>query len=415
MKLLHKLTNRYIGWSLMVMIFSGTIIYFTLSYIVNQQLDERLAENLQAVEQQLALSPETVFFDPLAHVSKSTRTNENTMFSDTLIFNKNEQELEDYRQISAVKKIKGEFYHIVIRKSKIESEDFLATLAIVTILGMLMLWLILFLVTRKLAKSLWHPFFANLKIMEQFSVSASQPVQLKETGIFEFDQLNKVTTRLTSQIITDFQNQKQFSEDISHELQTPLAIISSRLESLLEEPGLKEHREAITSIYSTVHRLSRLNKAMILLSKIENKQFASDEQTDLTQVVKEKLEEFSELITMKSLQPVSDLNSILIVSIPLALAEILINNLLSNAVNHTTKGGQIKIEINSRKMVICNKGTESIPEPDRLFSRFYKVDPSSNSVGLGLAIVKKICDLYPLNIHYHFIENLHCFEITAQN
>ncbi len=398
-----------------MMIFTGTIIYFTLSLIINHQLDERLVENLHAVEQQLALSPETVFFDPVAHVSKSKKTSENIAFSDTLIFNETEHELEDYRQISAVKNIDGKFYHIILRKSKIESEDFLLTLAIVTILGMLILWLILFVFTRELTKSLWQPFFANLERIKQFSVVSEKALQFEDTGIFEFDQLNAVVSDLSSQIIADFQNQKQFSEDISHELQTPLAIISSRLESLLDEPKLKEHRETITSIYSTVHRLSRLNKAMILLSKIENKQFALYEQTNLTQVVKEKLEEFSELITLKNLQPAYDLNSDLIVPIPLALAEILINNLLSNAVNHTTKGGKIKIEIDSRKMVICNTGIKSIPEPNRLFSRFYKVDPSSNSVGLGLAIVKKICDLYPVKIHYHFTENFHVFEVTSQN
>ncbi len=415
MKLLTKLTNRYLTWSLLVMAVSGTIIYFTLSFIITHQLDERLKENLNTVEEQIAQMPETVFFEPVAKVEKTTNSSESVMFTDTLIFNAREKEYEDYRQISATKKIGEDYYNIVLRKSKIESEDFLAILTVVTILGMLMLWLILLLVTRKLAKSLWLPFFANLKILEQFSITSQQPVQLKETGIFEFDQLNNVTTRLTRQIITDYQNQKQFSEDISHELQTPLAIISSRLESLLGNPALKEHQEILTSIYTSVHRLSRLNKAMILLSKIENNQFASKEQTNLTLVLNEKLKEFSELISLKDLQLETALNADLVIPIPLALAEILVNNLLSNGVNHTAKGGHIKIELSKKQLTVCNSGTKAIPEPEKLFSRFYKVDASSNSVGLGLAIVKKICDLYPISIRYYFVENIHCFEINIQN
>ncbi len=238
-------------------------------------MDERLTENLQTVEKQLRQSPGAAFFDPVAKIQNTDIKTETVVFSDTLIYNQEEKEYEEYRQISAVKNIEGNFYRIVLRKSKIESEDFLVTLVLVTILGMLLLWLILLVVNRRVAKSVWQPFFTNLKIIEQFSVTAQKPVQLNNSGISEFDQLNDVVTELTRHIITDFQNQKQFSEDVSHELQTPLAIISSRLESLLGNPELNKHAKTLNSIYTSVRRLSKLNKALILLSKIENNQFAS--------------------------------------------------------------------------------------------------------------------------------------------
>jgi len=415
MKLLNKLTNRFIAWSLLVMVLTGTLIYFILSVVINRQMDERLAENLSSVEQQLARAPETVFFDPVAHVEKTHAAGEKISFSDTLIYNESEQEYEDYRQISAVKNIDGEFYRIVLRKSKIESEDFLVTLAIVTIFGMIMLWLILLLITRKLAKSLWQPFFTNLEQIKSFSVTTQKALDFKSTGIFEFDELNEATNKLTRQIISDFQNQKQFSEDVSHELQTPLAIISSRLESLLGNPELKDYTESLNSIYGSVRRLSKLNKAMILLSKIENNQFASDEYTSFKKIVKEKLDEFSELISLKELQLESELANDLMVSISPSLAEILINNLLSNSINHTAKGGKIIIELGEQKMLFCNTGTQEITESHKLFNRFHKDDPSSQSVGLGLAIVKKICDLHQLKIRYFFDKNLHYFEISTSS
>lgn len=413
MKLLSKLTNRYLGWSVAVMVVIGLIIYIAFSRVISWQLDEKLTENLESVKEQLEHAPETAFFDPLTVVEKTNTEAESIAFSDTLIYNEREQEYEDYRQIRSVKNINGEYYRILLRKSKIESEDLLATLAIVTLLGMLILWLILFLVTRKLAKSLWQPFFANLERIRQFSVLSEEALAFENTGIFEFDQLNTVVSGLTSQIIADFQNQKQFSEDVSHELQTPLAIISSRLESLLENPALKEHSETLNGIYASVQRLSRLNKAMILLRKIENNQFSSNEQTNITGLVKDKLDEFSELITLKNLQLETVSEDDFVVEIPTALAEIFINNLLSNSINHTDKGGSIRIELSSRKLAICNSGSASIPHPEKLFNRFYKADPSSQSVGLGLAIVKKICDLHQLEISYHFSQGKHCFEISG--
>jgi len=413
MKLLSKLNTQYIIWSFVAMAFTGVAIYIVLSLIINNQMDERLTGNLQKVEKQLAQSPGTTFFEPDTEVKKIKRTMEIVVFSDTLIFNEQEQELENYRQISAVKNIGENYYRIVIQKSKIESEDLLATLALVTLLGMILLWLILLAVNRRVAKSVWQPFFTNLKTIEQFSVGMQQPVQLDNTGISEFDQLNEVVTRLTRQIITDFRNQKQFSEDVSHELQTPLAIISSRLESLLGNAELNKYTEILSSIYSSVLRLSKLNKALILLSKIENNQFASEERSNLKSIVAEKLDEFSELIALKKLVPETKVINDFTVPVPPALAEILINNLLSNSINHNTEGGQIKIEINSNCLLLCNSGTEKIDEPQKLFNRFYKVDPSGSSVGLGLAIVKKICDLHQITIQYYFCENFHCFKLKS--
>ena len=414
MKLLTKLNKRYISWSLVIMVLSGIVIYFTLSLIINRQIDERLNENLITVEKQLKLAPGTVFFEPVTKIQQIGQAPETVELSDTLIYNSGEKEYENYRQMSAVKNINGNYYHIVLRKSKIESEDFLGALALVTILGMILLWLILLVVNRRITKSVWHLFFSNLKIIEQFSIISQKPLQLSNTGISEFDQLNEVVTGLSRQIITDFQNQKQFSEDISHELQTPLAIISSRIESLLENPELNKHTKILKSIYNSILRLSKLNKALILLSKIENNQFASEEQSNLKTIVTEKLVEFSELIALKQLTLGKVITDDFIVSLPPALAEIVINNLLSNSINHNKIGGEINLKIDGYQMQICNSGTTKIVEPEKIFNRFYKVDPSSHSVGLGLAIVKKICDLHHINIQYTFSNQFHCFTLITQ-
>ncbi len=395
------------------MAFSGIAIYFTLSVIINRQSDERLLENLKTVEKQLIQAPGTTFFEPVAKVQKTGITKESVIFSDTLIYNDDEKEYEEYRQINAVKNIGGDYYHIVLRKSKIESEDFLLTLALVTILGTILLWLILFVINRRIAKSLWEPFFSNLKIIEQFSATAQEPLKLKSSGILEFDQLNDAITSLTQHIINDFQNQKQFSEDVSHELQTPLAIITARLESLLNNPELNDQiSEVLKSIFASVRRLSKLNKELILLRKIENNQFETEVQTNLKTIVAEKLDEFSELISLKKLNLETEITGDFVVPVSPTLAEILVNNLLSNSINHNLAGGKIRIETSNNQLLFSNSATTGIADPEKLFNRFYKADPSSNSVGLGLAIVKKICDLNGLKVLYSFKNEMHNFAVT---
>ncbi len=413
MKLLTKLNIRYISYSLVVMLISGIAIYFILSLVINQQMDEQLAGNVQRIQNQLAEYPQTDFFDPLAEIEKIGNKTETTFLSDTLIFNEKENELEEYRQIISIKKIGETYYKITVRKSKIESEDLLATLVLVTVLAMLILTFTLILVNRKVAQSVWLPFYTNLKIVGQFSINQKKPVNLEPSGITEFDQLNTVLTKLTKQIISDFQNQKQFSEDVSHELQTPIAIINSQLEMLLDEPDLtQQHAETVSKIYESVRRLSKLNKELVLLMKIENKQFPVSETANLAQVFDDKIAEFAELIELKNLSIETNFNSNFEVEMPGLLAEILANNLLMNSINHNLKGGKIIIETDDSFLKISNSGNAAITRPEMLFNRFYKENVSSNSVGLGLAIVKRICDNYLLSIDYSFSENAHTFTLT---
>ena len=413
MKLLTKLNISYIIWSMAAMLISGIAIYFILSAVISGQTDEQLAGTLQTIEKQLINSPDLYSFEPFAQVRKLENGHETIVYSDTLIYNEKEKEPEEFRQLSVIKNIGGNFFSIKIRKSKIESDDLVETLAIVTVLVILLLTLSLILVNRKVAKSVWLPFYRNLKIVEQFTVYGKTPVSLVKSGITEFDQLNSVITGLTKQVISDFQNQKQFSEDVSHELQTPLAIISSQLETFLSDGGLNgQHAEKLKSIYSSVRRLARLNKDLILLSKIENNQFASIEKTNLKAVITEKLDDFSELIKLKKLSLETSFTDDLIIQLPAALAEILVNNLLSNSINHNIAGGKIRIESLAGQLTISNLGTDEILNAERLFNRFYKENPSSQSVGLGLAIVKRICENYSVEVEYTFENDLHKFTLT---
>jgi signal transduction histidine kinase len=238
------------------------------------------------------------------------------------------------------------------------------------------------------------------------------PLTLTNTGISEFDELNAVITALTDKVISDYKTLKQFSEDASHELQTPLSIIRAKVESLLNmhHPTL-EQTEIIQSIYSSVERLSKLSRSLVLLTKVENRQFRDIQQINLKESIQHRLFEFQELIQLKKLKVKTQFADDGMIHMSPSLADILINNLISNAINHNLVGGIIEIELFEHEFIICNSGEKQLETPEKIFERFHKQNQASKSIGLGLAIVKKICDTHNMKVSYSFKVDRHCFRL----
>ena len=415
MKLLSKLNLRYITYSLLVMVVSGILIYVFISKVVTKQLDEKLTDISVRIGEKISGGGKVDWLLPFVDVSEIKNSDESSVLSDTIILNRNENEQEEFRQITVIKKINKTCYKIIVREFKIESEDLIETLADITLLAILFLTGTMIFVNRKVAKSIWTPFNKNIKKIEGFSLQNNSSLALEQTGITEFDALNNSVTKLTSQLITDFENLKQFSEDASHEIQTPLAIISAKMESMLNDAELTGLQlENIRAILASVHRLSKLNKELLLLIKIENKQFIASEKISLKKIIQEKLVEFQELIELKVISMEVQFTSDITNESNQILIELLINNLISNSINHNVQGGMIRIVQSDNSLEIWNTGRATIAHPERLFSRFYKENPSSNSVGLGLAIVAKICEVQGWKISYSFVKPLHGFRVLFE-
>jgi len=413
MKLLSKLNTRYISFSLSAMVASGVLMFVIITHVVNQELDEELTGISHRISKMLTASNETNNIEPFLRIYRVKNATESSSFSDTLVRNEAENEMEEFRQLTVTKKINSAYYKIVIRESKLESKDLIETLAGITLLAILFLTTTLIFINKKVANSIWKPFFKNLKIIGKFSVAEQSSVNLEQTGITEFDTLNDVLTRLTGQIISDFQNLKQFSENASHEIQTPLAIISAKLENLQNDPSLTEKQfTIIRSIQNSVLRLSKLNQGLILLSKIENNQFFEVEPINLQKIIQGKLAEFQELLELQKITVETQWSDDFTIKSNLMLAELLINNLISNSINHNSPDGLIRIIQKENSLEIYNTGRTEIMHPERLFSRFYKENVSSKSVGLGLAIVHKICEMQKWQISYARLDDSHCFRIV---
>ncbi len=412
MKLLNKLSLRYLIFSLLILVMMGCVTYFVLSYVIREEMDEKLKSSLNRIVYDIDKHDHFYTLEPFTNIDRVKKQKTYLKYSDTKVSVSKSRKQEDFRQLTTVKKINGKYYKIIIRESKLESKDLLQSLAVITLLGFIILIVCLIIINRQITKSIWAPFYKNLALAQNFSLHKQTPLDVNLSDIHEFNELNKVLSDLTDKAIKDYQNLKQFSEDASHEIQTPLAIIKSKIESLLDNNNFDEAQsESLNSIHRSIHRLSKLNKDLVLLTKIENKQFDDQQEINFRKIIEQKLEEFKELISLKGITLTSSFNSDIKLKMSPIVAEILINNFISNGIKHNTKKGILSIETTENYIIFSNSGKSAIKHPDLIFNRFYKEDSSSGSVGLGLAISRKICENNNIKYEYSYGDKLHCFKL----
>ncbi len=410
MKLVQKINRQYIVYTFIILLLAGISLFFTIKSIIREESDEKLVESYRRIASQLEKTPGDSEWFPMFSVISDSSLASGHHFSDTSL--KIRHEFEEYRQLVAYKTIQGRKYKITVRESELESDDLLETLTMVILLSFSGLLMLLFIINRRISKRIWRPFFENLEKLKQFSLQDIVPYNPTISDTDEFNELNHVLKSLTDKVITDYDNLKKFSENASHEIQTPLAIIQSKIEALLDENRLSGNQpDKVKSIYQAVKRLSKINSGLLLLTKIENRQFSELEEINLDRLIKTQIESFNELMVLKQLNFEYICNTEKHIEANKLLVEMLINNLFSNAILHNAEMGQIKIELNVNSLIFSNTGSSNIPDSDRLFERFYK-SGTTGSTGLGLSIAKQICLGADWMISYSYRNDLHIFSVS---
>ena len=328
---------------------------------------------------------------------------------DTLIFDPSQDELEEFRELTTYSDIDGKKYRITVRTLVEESEDILVAVVVSYLVIILLVFIFLFYFNKAWNQKLWFPFFNNLEQMKRFSLTSDRPIAFMDSDILEFSELNYEITALTDKVRSDYKNLKKYSEDVSREMQTPLPIIQAKIENIFNGDNLSDVQfEHLTSIQKDIQRLTQMNKRLTLLTKIENQQFSNPQLLDFNLQVKQRIENFSEIYPSKiNLNEKSQMQ----LTMDTYLADVLIDNLLSNALKHTIEPGLVTITIEEDIFSVTNEGAQGILNPKKLFPRFYSETSHKKSMGLGLAIVKKICDLYGFGVTYVFKEGKHVFTI----
>ncbi len=302
---------------------------------------------------------------------------------------------------------------LMIRINLIESEDLMQTTALTSFLILLLLLIGFVVVTRITSSTLWSPFYQILQQIEEFNIEQKNKPDFPETKTAEFQNLRQGLEKLISENIKAFEREKEFTQNASHELQTPLAIFQSKLDMLLQDADLTEHQSVILQqLYDASARLLRINKNLLLLAKIKQQHFLRKEPVNVRGLIQEVLPYFAEQAEEKALSFGVDLADDLLIEANKALTEVVINNLLMNAIRHNVQKGSIHVSLSGNILSVANTGLEAALNRKTIFQRFSTSSTHAHSSGLGLAIVKKITRLNGWRVDYHFKNHLHVFSIS---
>lgn len=413
MKLHAQYSRVTITSSILILLVAGFGYFFLLSYILREQLDGALkveeVEILDHVKKNNTLPEATTFKDQRIWFEKTTGPVKRH-FNTLNIKDSAENEIELSRQLVFPVNVSGTYYAAYVSKSQEETEDLVWIILLITLGLILLSGMIIFFYNRFLLRKLWQPFYSILASIKHFNLNAPTPIHVQRTSIEEFKQMNESLNIMTGKVINDYLSLKNFTDHASHELQTPLAVVNSKLDVLIQDQHLGESgHKLIQGIYDAVEKMSKICQSLLLLSKIENDQFYEKEQVNVKQVIENKLFELEEWIKTGALTIVTELIPTTI-SINRQLAEILISNLLINAIKYSGERKEIMIYLEKSSFTISNHGNSEL-DPRLIFNRFWKSDYSDGS-GLGLAIVKQICEKYNLRLEYEFKGQNHSFRIN---
>ncbi len=418
MKLLQKTIRQYFLYSFIVLVITIPVFYYFLLNIVREDIDEDLFASRQQIIPKLksAVANNALYqFNFLDHDLAITKSS-NTRVFDTLytinVFDEGAKESVPHRVLATNIDIGNNFYLIHIRTSLLDYDNLIEAILGIQVFLLLLLFAGLQIINRNLTRNIWRPFYLTLDSIKGYNVEEHKKLRLASSPISEFNDLNTTLEHLAQRNYNAFINQKEFAENASHEMQTPLAILQGKLELLMQTFPLKRDQAIlIEEMSDAIQRMIRLNKSLILLTKIDNDQFTEKEKISLKETFENLIQQFKPQIHQKRITIEARMPVGISLIANKALIEILCSNLLSNAIRHNHEGGCIKIELQSDRITIENTGKGIALEEQKILQRFQKDSSDSNSIGLGLEIVKKICNLYSYSLTYEYFNHLHRFSV----
>lgn len=398
MKLLAQTNRRYLLISLIALVVSSGALFLGVRSLFNHFADERLTQLEEEIEVFVKVHDTLpVFFQSTSArlAAQQSEIPQHLGFGDTLLFNAIEQEEEPYRRLRFGLTMQGIPYQVDVMQSAVETEDIAEMVLLLNLALIVATFTALFWAQKRMSEQLWQPFNDTLERLRSFRLAQSEPLTLTETKTDEFAELNTALEHLTEKSRQDYHLLKRFTENASHEIQTPLAVIRVKLETLIQTEGLSNVQLGhLHSTQRAAARLSRLQQNLLLLVKIENEQFQAQEQVDFKRLLENKLELLEDFISAKNLRVSTNMQPIH-VKANRFLAETLVGNLISNGVKHNLpEAGWLQVQLNDKQLVVTNSGLDPDCPAAELVERFRRSDHLSDGLGLGLAIVQEICEQY---------------------
>jgi len=423
--LLSKTTRPFLIFVMIVLVFSIPVYYFVVDAIWQDELDEHneiVAEKTGYEFNKMNASIEEIqnsitlwnHIQPGTNIEKITS---NHLRKDSLFTTEKykpfstDPTIERYRCLKKVIYIKKQPYLFTIETNIEETEGTVMIIGLITLFFFLLIVTGLFILNRRLSKTIWKPFRNTLDKLKNFNLNTQTQIEFDKTDTAEFEELNQSLRKLITHNVSVYKTQKEFTENASHELQTPLAILKNKLDLLLQDVNLTERQYDIAEeMNRALTRSSRINKNLLLLAKIDNSQFDNSESIDFDELLHQSMDVFNEHFEQKNISVTENISSDIKIKGNSGLTEVLINNLILNAIRHTSREGTISVRLTNSVFEVANSGADKL-NTDLLFKRFSKLSADNSGSGLGLAIISEICKFHHWTISYKFENNLHIFSV----
>lgn len=415
-KLLHKTTSSFLTFAIIILLIAAPAFYFITQWLYIYETDEVLHFHKGAFVKESYkdfTEKDIKAWNKYNHnvmIVRDMGITKDSIFGE-MLFDSIANENEPFRVLYAPVTINGKRYTYTEKINLVEMEGMVINIAAMFLFIIIILLIGIIWISKKSAAKIWRPFYNTLHQIHDFEIDKNKPPHFIATEIDEFNQLNKSLEQLIEKNTAIYKNQREFIENAAHELQTPLALFQTKIDSLLQLELNEEQSDILSSLNNDVSRLNRLNKNLLLLSKIDNGNYVEKSAIILNEYIEKHLDFFIEQAEAKNITISTEFTSTLSVTANPAFTEVLINNLFLNAIRHNEKNGRIIIRIKNNQLTFSNTGQSTSLVIDKLFNRFSKINPSSQGNGLGLAIIKKIVEINQWEIHYTFENQLHNFSI----
>lgn len=418
---LAKIYKRYTLVTLALVLLIGSLShYIVITYFIHRSADHTLKEYRQNIQNYLNSHDTLVILDnPLLDNSRlhaepaDNRLYLKEYFRDTLVYSPYKKETVVFRLLSYTLQVKDKNYLITLWQATVDTEDILSAVFVSLLLLFVFFTFFSLWWTQWFVGKLWHPFYQMLEQLKEVDLISLHIINISPCRVDEFNMLNRVLNRMLDRIQGDYISLRELTETTSHELQTPLSIVKARLE-LLQQNGnhSEQDTELIRSVNNAVDRVIRLNRFMLMIAKINNDQFPAAAPLVLNLFIDDFLKLYEEMIEIRELELHKEYQRQLCLELHPLLAEMLVSNLLSNAVRYNKKGGYIRIVTTDSALEIYNSYGNVIPAGN-LFERFTRSSHEKEATGLGLAIVKSICRKNNLDIQLTISPEEFCIRVQT--
>ena len=421
MKLLTKTTLYFLLAMVPLLAAAGFYLFSRFSKEINSRSDKELISDeiewIQYIESQEEDGASVILKAPdLSIYPTNASADKYATLTDISYLNAKSNANIPSRQLSQVVAISGVSYQILIRQSQEQKAALVTDITRIMLFVFIGLFAATLLFNWVISQQLWKPFRRSLYKIRNAELQKMQAIYFEETGTQEFTELNASLNVMTKKIYTDYVNMKEFTENAAHEMQTPIAVVQSKLELLLQDGNLTDDQIAsVVQSATALSRLGKLNQSLMLLAKIENNQYEAKEDINLTDTIKKYLLLFDAMIKDKALTIHANLDINFSTQLHPFLADSLLSNLIGNAIKYNYAGGEIYIATSQTNLSVSNTSKQPEIKPSKLFSRMNKeINNDEQANGLGLAIVKKIADANGLRIDYAITGNIHKFIVSKQ-